>query len=162
MHSPDGASPGHELKRRFWQQIATGMTNEKAAQAVGTSQAAGAPRAVGSRWLHYGGGTPLFMSKPVSGRYLSFAERAEIGLLSAGGLGVREFTRRLARRRSTVPRELTRYAARRSGSLEFRASVAQWKAKRFAKRSTPAKHYSAAASLCAGALGGKTPRYSWS
>jgi hypothetical protein len=84
MYSPGARSLRHEIERRFWQQIATGITSEKAAEAIGVSQA------VGSRWFRYRGGMPLFMSKPVAGRYLSFAEREEIALLSVQGLGVRE------------------------------------------------------------------------
>jgi hypothetical protein len=133
MYSPGAPSLGNEIERRFWQQIATGITSEKAAQAVGASQA------VGSHWFRYRGGMPLFMSKPVAGRYLWFAEREEIALLSVQGLGVREIARRTGRSPSTVSREHTRNAATRSGYLEYRASVAQWKADRFAKRPKPAK-----------------------
>ena len=39
---------------------------QKAAEAVGVSQP------VGTRWFRHRGGMPLFMSKPVSARYLSF------------------------------------------------------------------------------------------
>ncbi|MBB5502173.1 hypothetical protein HDG37_006409 [Paraburkholderia sp. MM5384-R2] len=79
MYSPGAPSLGHVMERRFWQQIATGITSEKAAEAVGVSQA------VGSRWFRYRGGMPLFMSKPIAGRYLSFAEREDIALLSGQG-----------------------------------------------------------------------------
>ena len=134
MYSPGAPSLGHEIERRFWQQIATGITSEKPAQAVGASQA------VGSLWFRYRGDMPLFMSKPIAGRYLSFAEREEIALLSVQGFGVREIARRIGRSASTVSsRELTRNAATRNGCLEYRASVAQWKAERFAKRPKPAK-----------------------
>jgi transposase len=133
MYSPGAPSLGHEIERRFWQRIATGITSEKAAEAVGVSQA------VGSRWFRYRGGMPLFMSKPIAGRYLSFAKREEIALLSAQGLGVREIARRIERSPSTISRELTRNAATRGGCLEYRASVAQWKAERFSKRPKPAK-----------------------
>jgi transposase, IS30 family len=79
------------------------------------------------------------MSSPLSDRYLSFSEREEIGLLSAQGLGVREIARRIERSPSTVSRELTRNAATRGGRLEYRASVAQWKAELIARRPKPAK-----------------------
>jgi IS30 family transposase len=82
---------------------------------------------------------PLFMSKPVSGRYLSFAEREEIGLLRAQDVSVREIARRIGRSPSTVSRELTRNAATRSGKVEYRASVAQWKSELVARRPKPAK-----------------------
>ncbi|MBB2931233.1 IS30 family transposase [Paraburkholderia silvatlantica] len=79
------------------------------------------------------------MSKPTAGRYLSFAEREEIALLSVQGLGVREIGRRIGRSPSTVSRELTRNAATRGEYLEYRASVTHWKAERFAKRPKPSK-----------------------
>jgi hypothetical protein len=82
---------------------------------------------------------PLFMSNPVSARYLSFGEREEIALLRAQDVGVRETARRLGRSPSTVSRELTRNAATRGGKLDYRASVAQWKAELVAKRPKPVK-----------------------
>ena len=74
MRSPGAPSLRNEIERLFWEQIATGITSEKAAEAVGVSSA------VGTRWFRYRGGMPLFMSNPISERYLSFAEREEIGL----------------------------------------------------------------------------------
>jgi IS30 family transposase len=133
MRSPGAPSLRNEIERLFWEQIATGITSEKAAQAVGVSTA------VGTRWFRHRGGMPLFMSNHISGRYLSFAEREEIGLLRAKSVGVREIARRLGRSPSTVSRELTRNAATRCGRLEYRASVAQWKAELVAKRPKPAK-----------------------
>lgn len=133
MRSPGAPSVRREVERQFWVQIATGIPSEKAAEAVGVSQA------VGSRWFRHRGGMPLFMSKPVSGRFLSFAEREEIGLLRAQNVGVREIARRIGRSPSTVSRELTRNAATRGGKLEYRASVAQWKSEVVAKRPKPAK-----------------------
>jgi IS30 family transposase len=133
MRSPGAPSLRRQVERPFWERIATGITSERAAEVVGVSQA------VGSRWFRHRGGMPLFMSKPVSGRYLSFAEREEIGLLRAQDVGVREIARRIGRSPSTVSRELTRNAATRGGKLEYRASVAQWKAELVARRPKPAK-----------------------
>lgn len=133
MSSPGAPSLRREVERQFWKQIATGITSERAAEAVGVSPA------VGSRWFRHRGGMPLFMSQPVSGKYLSFAEREEIGLLRAQDVGVREIARRIGRSPSTVSRELARNAATRSGQLEYRASVAQWKAELVARRPKPAK-----------------------
>ena len=96
MRSPGAPSLRREVERQFWTQIATGITSEKAAEAVGVSQA------VGCRWFRHRGGMPLFMSKPVSGRYLSFAEREEIGLLRAQDVTVRVMARRIGRSPSTV------------------------------------------------------------
>lgn len=127
MGSAGAPSHRREVERQFWQQIATGITSEKAAEATGVSQA------VGGRWFRHRGGMPLFLSNPASARYLSFAEREEIALLRARDVGVREIARRLGRSPSTVSRELTRNAATRSGKLDYRASVAQWKAELMAK-----------------------------
>jgi IS30 family transposase len=81
---------------------------------------------------------PLSLAEP-SGRYLSFAEREELALLRAQGLGVRAIARELERAPSTISRELRRNAATRSGKVEYRATVAQWKAQVAAKRPKPAK-----------------------
>lgn len=76
---------------------------------------------------------------PLSGRYLSFVEREEISLLHARGYGVREIARRIGRSPSTISRELRRNAATRGGSLEYRATIAQWHADRRARRPKVAK-----------------------
>ena len=78
-------------------------------------------------------------SKPLSGRYLSFAEREEIAILRAQGHGVRQVARQLRRAASTISRELRRNAATRSGGLEYRATTAQWHAERAGRRPKPAK-----------------------
>ena len=133
MRSPDAPSLRREVERRFWKQIATGITIEKAAEVVGVSPV------VGARWFRHRRGMPLFMSSPISERYLSFAQREEIGLLRAQDVGVREIARRIGRSPSTVSRGLKRNAATRGGKLEYRASVAQWKAELVARRPKPAK-----------------------
>lgn len=133
MRSPGAPSHRNEIERRFWMKVATGVMSEEAAETIGVSPA------VGTRWFRHRGGMPLFMAKPVSGRYLSFAEREEIRLLRAQDVSVREIARRTGRSPSTVSRELTRNAATRGGQLEYRASVAQWKAEMVAKRPKPAK-----------------------
>jgi IS30 family transposase len=76
---------------------------------------------------------------PATGRYLSFAEREEIALLRVQGGGVRSISRQIGRSPSTVSRELRRNAATRCGKLEYRASVAQWKADLVAQRPKTAK-----------------------
>ena len=65
---------------------------------------------------------------PLTGRYLAFSEREDIAIFRAEGLGVREIARELGRSPSTISRELRRNAATRGCNLEYRASVAQWKA----------------------------------
>lgn len=129
IHSPGSFAPRREVARHFWVQIATGITSERAARAIGVLQA------VGSRWFRHRGDMPLFMSKPLYGWYLLFAEREEIGLLQAQDVSVREIARRIGLSPSAVSRKLTRNAATRSGKVEYRASVAQWKSDLVARRS---------------------------
>jgi IS30 family transposase len=133
MKSPGAPSLRREVERAFWREIAKGLTSTEAALAVGASQAAGC------RWFREGGGMPSIDPAPISGRYLSFAEREEIAILKAQGIGVRETARRLGRSPSTISRELRRNAATRCGRLEYRASVAQWKAELVARRPKTAK-----------------------
>jgi IS30 family transposase len=121
------------VERLFWREIANGLSSEEAALAVGASPAAG------SRWFRERGGMPTFMLVRPSGRYLSFEEREEIALCRAQGVGVREIARQLGRSPSTISRELRRNVATRSGKLEYRASVAQWKAELMARRPKTAK-----------------------
>ena len=101
------------------------------------------PSAVGSRWFRKAGGMPPAMfqrsAKPLSGRYLSLAEREELAILRAQDLGVRDIARRIGRSASTVSRELRRNAATRSGGFEYRAHTAQWHSERAARRPKPAK-----------------------
>ncbi len=81
---------------------------------------------------------PLSLAEP-TGRYLSFAEREDLALLRAQGLGVRAIARAMGRDPGTISRELRRNAATRAGKLEYRPTVAQWKAQMAAKRPKPAK-----------------------
>lgn len=122
MRSPGAPPVGREIERAFWIKTAEGLSSEDAAKACGVSGP------VGSRWFRERGGMPSIQLSPLSGRYLSFAEREEIALLRAQGLGVRGVARQLGRSPSTISRELRRNAATRSGRLEYRAGIAQWKA----------------------------------
>ena len=97
-----------------------------------------ASQPVGARWFRHRGGMPIDLS-PRTGRYLSFSEREEIAILKSQGAGVRQISRQLRRDPSTISRELRRNAATRGGKLEYRASVAQWKAELVAQRPKPAK-----------------------
>lgn len=128
MKSPGAPAHRREVEREFWRVIASGVTTEEASEAVGVSQA------VGTRWFRHGGGMSPMDLAPLSGRYLSFAEREEIAILRAKECGVREIARTIGRSPSTISRELRRNAATRSGKLEYRASVAQWKADLVARR----------------------------
>jgi IS30 family transposase len=133
MRSP-GRPPIHrDVERAFWLKVAEGLTSEEAAIACGVSGP------VGSRWFRERGGMPSIQLKPLSGRYLSFAEREEIALLRSQGVGVREIARHLARSPSTISRELRRNAATRNGQLNYRAGVAQWKAELMARRPKSSK-----------------------
>jgi transposase, IS30 family len=120
-------------RQRFWEAIAGGLSSEESAVVAGVSPA------VGTRWFREGGGMPTVSPAPLSGRFLSFAEREEISVLHAQGCGVREIARRLGRSPSTVSRELRRNAATRGGGLEYRATTAQWHADRRASRPKVAK-----------------------
>ena len=152
---------GRDERRRFWAAIAAGMASEDAAVQVGMSQA------VGTRLFREAGGMPPAMfrpsAKPLSGRYLSFAEREEIALLRVQGCSMREVGRQLGRTASTISRELRRNAATRSGSLEYRATTAQWHAERYC---SPPKAGQACAqcdiaNLCGGTIGRRRRRSRW-
>lgn len=138
LHSP-GRPPvaGRGERRAFWAAIAAGVSSEEAAAA------AGIPQAVGARWFRKAGGMAPAMyklwAKPLSGRYLSLAEREDIALMRVQGCSIRAIARQLRRSASTISRELRRNAATRSGGLEYRATTAQWHAERSARRPKPAK-----------------------
>jgi IS30 family transposase len=134
MRSPGRPPVGRADNRWwFWEAIARGASSEEAAAGAGVSGA------VGVRWFREGGGMPTVSLAAPSARYLCFAEREEIALLRAEGLGVREIARWLGRSPSTISRELRRNAATRSGRMDYRASVAQWHAEQRAKRPRLAK-----------------------
>src|SRR5260370_5648464 len=120
MRSP-GRPPvaGREERQGVWAAIAGGVRREDAAVEAGVS------RGVGTRWFREAGGMPPITQAAVSGRYLSFTEREEIGILRAGGCGVREIARRAGRSPSTISRELRRNAATRGGCLGDRGRPTQ-------------------------------------
>jgi hypothetical protein len=92
---------GREERGRFWAEIAAGLSSEDAAAA------ANVPQAIGARWFRSADGMPPAMfgpsAKPLSGRYLSFAEREEVALLRAQGRSMQEVARRIGRAASTIP-----------------------------------------------------------
>ena len=61
MRSPGAPSLRCEFERRFWEQIATGITSERAAEAVGVSTV------IGSRWFPHRGGMPFLCRNPYLG-----------------------------------------------------------------------------------------------
>ena len=131
------AAAQRENYQRFWASIAAGRSTADAALDAGVSPA------VGGRWFRRVGGViPVHYSrssKPLSGRYLAFAEREEIAILRVQEHGVRAIARKLGRAPSTISRELRRNAATRGGGLEYRAITAQWHADRSLRRPKPAK-----------------------
>jgi IS30 family transposase len=128
---------GRIEQERFWYGIAIGLSSEDAARK------AGVPPDAGYRLFRKAGGMApsIFRSssKPLSGRYLSLAEREEIALLNTQGHSMREIGRRLGRSASTISRELDRNAATHGGKMAYRATAAQWHADRSARRPKPAK-----------------------
>ena len=123
---------GRAEQEVFWRWIATGLSIEAAALKAGVSEA------IGSKLFRKAGGMPPAMFKtsaqPLSGRYLSLAEREEIALLVVQGHSLREIGRRLGRAASTISRELNRNAATHAGKMAYRATAAQWHADRSARR----------------------------
>jgi IS30 family transposase len=128
---------GRAEQELFWRAIATGLSIEAAAFRAGVSEV------IGSRLFRKAGGMPPAMfrtsAKPLSGRYLSLAEREEIALLNAQGHSLREIGRRIGRHASTISRELDRNAATHGGGMAYRATTAQWHADRSARRPKPTK-----------------------
>ena len=100
-HPPAGR---REHRVRFWEAIARGASSEKAAVEAGVLPS------IGVRWFRKGGGMPPLDLAPVSGRYLSFAEREEIAvLLAAWFWGARD----RASARSCAVDDLPRVATQR-------------------------------------------------
>ena len=118
-----------EHRQRFWEAIARGLSSEEAGMVAGVSPA------VGTRWFRENSGMPSNSLAPLSGRYLSFAEREEIAIRHAQGFGIREIAERIGRCPSTISRKLRRNAATRRGDLRYRATRAQV-ARRPARRSS--------------------------
>jgi hypothetical protein len=84
MRSPGRPPVGRrEHRQRFWNAVGRGLSSEEAGVSAGVSPA------VGVRWFRESGGmAPLSCLAPLSGRYLSFAERAEYVVEGAGELRI--------------------------------------------------------------------------
>src|SRR5688572_33076643 len=80
-----------EDRVRFWAAISRGVKTEDAAVEAGVSSP------VAFRWFRHAGGVNPGLSATVSGRYLSFIERENVGLWRAQNVTVREISRRLGR-----------------------------------------------------------------
>ena len=124
-----------EDRQRFWTAIARGASAEVAVVEAQVS------RVVGALWFRQAGGMPPTQfapaAPPVSGRYLSFAEREQLALLRAQQHGVRSRARHLGRDPGTISRELRRNAASPRDMVAYRASTAQELADRAARRPKP-------------------------
>ena len=84
------------------------------------------------KWFGQAGGVTSNGPGPVSGRYLSVAEREEIALGVAAGLSCRQIAVGLGRAASTVSREVARNGYR--GRYRYRALAAQAQAEFRARR----------------------------
>ena len=124
MKSPGKPSLRCDVERLFWHEIAKGLSSEEAALAAGAFASGWQPM-VSRAWRngHVHDQAAIGSVPVLRGARGDRAVRAQ-------GTGVREIARRLGRSASTISRELRRNAATRGGKLEYRASVAQWKAER--------------------------------
>lgn len=143
-----GVAAGREVRRQFWLLIKAGLVRKQAAVALGLNEW------TGKEWFRQAGGViPAFLSSPVSDRFLSFAEREEILVGVDHGDSIRVIAKDLGRAPSTVLRELRRnmqqpYRTRlgcsplgrpRTRPLDYRPSLAQRRAERWAARPKPAR-----------------------
>jgi IS30 family transposase len=98
--------------------------------------AAGVGKSSAEVWFRGAGGVAANGPGPVSGRYLSVAEREEIAVGVAAGEPLRVIAARLGRHPATVGREVRRNAGRRG---RYRALAAQARAEARARRPKTAK-----------------------
>jgi len=124
-----------EFEYQFWAGIRAGLSHPEAAVGAGVS----APTA--NRWFRQRGGVMPPASTMTRSRVLSFAEREQIAVLRAAGLGVRAIARELGRDPGTISRELRRVRLPKGHSVRvsYLASVAQANADVKARRPKAAK-----------------------
>jgi IS30 family transposase len=118
-----------DARLRFWEGVRAGLGPGEAAAAAGLGWRTG-------RWFAEAGGVKANGPGPVSGRYLSLAEREEIAVGLAAKKPVRQIARELGRPASTVSREITRNS---SPGGSYRATAAQARAEARARRPKAAK-----------------------
>jgi transposase, IS30 family len=118
-----------DARVRFWECVRAGLGPSGALAAAGLNWRA-------ARWFAEAGGVKANGPGPVSGRYLSLAEREEIAVGVAARKPVRQIARELGRAASTVSREIGRNS---SGGGSYRATAAQARAEVRARRPKTAK-----------------------
>jgi IS30 family transposase len=116
------------VRERFWDLVRSGLTARDAAAVAGSTDGA-------RRWFREAGGVKGNGPGPVSGRYLSLAEREEIALGLARGDSYRVIGARIGRPASTVSREV----ARNGPAGRYRAVRAQALAELRGRRPKQAK-----------------------
>jgi IS30 family transposase len=122
-----------ELRLVFWEGVRAGLPVREAAAAAGAGAGAGR---TAEEWFRRAGGVKgNGPGGPVSGRYLSVAEREEIAVGVAAGEPLRVIAARLGRPASTVSREIRRNGTRRG----YRAVAAQAQAEFRARRPKTAR-----------------------
>ena len=104
-----------DARVRFWEGVRAGLLPGAAVAVAGLNWRA-------QRWFAEAGGVKANGPGPVSGRYLSLAEREEIALGLAARKPLRQIARELGRPVSTVSREVARNS---SGAGPYRATAAQ-------------------------------------
>jgi hypothetical protein len=116
------------VRAEFWERVRSGLSPRDAGVAMGMRKGA-------ERWFALAGGVKSNGPGPVSGRYLSLAEREEIAIGVARGESYRVIGARIGRPASTISREL-----RRNGAAgRYRARRAQALAEERARRPKTAK-----------------------
>ncbi len=130
MDEKGGRPPApRDARVRFWEGVRAGLLPGEAVVAAGLTWRA-------QRWFAEAGGVKANGPGPVSGRYLSLAEREEIALGLAARKSLRQIARELGRPVSTVSREVARNS---SGTGLYRATAAQYRAEVRARRPKTAK-----------------------
>ena len=118
------------LEAVFWEGIRSGLGTVEAGRAAGVGGS------LAFRWFERAGGVKSNGARPVSGRYLSLAEREEIAVGLAAGESVRAVAARLGRSPSTISREVRRNSR---GRRYYRALAAQGQAQHRAARPKTAR-----------------------
>ena len=116
------------VRERFWELVRSGVSPRDAGVAVGNRECA-------RRWFAAAGGVKGNGPGPVSGRYLSLAEREEIAVGLAREESYRVIGARIGRPASTISREV----ARNGPAGRYRAVRAQGLAELRARRPKAAK-----------------------